>query len=345
MRFSRTRLFRPNAKFFNARRLLCWAAVIGFYLLINRVTSQASEYSPAPAAVSHVRTSARPQPATVRPLIARDPALEAACDSDPDRDVDGTCAETTAIVSLALGKLVHAVCSFLLAPAIRYRYLPRLNDLLSYDRKEAMLDTCFQYLDITCVKGDYAEFGLWKGKNLVRAYHLASRHSTLNNMRFIGFDSFEGIPVLTENQAEAKDFPPGIFAGSYEEVEQTLKAGRVDPDRRVLVKGWFADTLTATTREKVQLKSVAIAYVDCDVYESTVPILNFLGACLADGGVIVFDDWYCFGNDENKGQQKAFAEWLERNPQWKPTAFKEFGGDGKAFIMNRVAYGSERLAV
>ena len=304
--------------------------------------SEAADYTSAGAAAAHARSVATGSPATVRPLVASDPAPEVVCEDDGD---DDACTHATSIVSLVLGRLVHVVCSFLLAPAIRYRYLPRLNELISYDRKEAMLDACFHYLDITCVKGDYAEFGLWKGRNLVRAYHLSQRWGTLNDMRFIGFDSFEGIPELTENDTEAAEFPPGMFTGTYEEVEQTLKAGGVDKKRRFLVKGWFADTLTARTREKLQLQNVAIAYVDCDVYQSTVPILNFLSSCLADGGVIVFDDWYCFKNDENRGQQKAFAEWLERSPQWKPTPFKEFGGDGKAFIMNRVACQAQRVAV
>jgi O-methyltransferase len=346
---SRTRVFWPSGTLFRSRRLICWSSllILSLYLIVNRIPSQAGQYRAAPAAAPHARMSGTRRSLNFRPLIAGDAALESACDSDRDGDRDGddTCRQTSSIVSVVFSRLAQVVCSFLLAPAIRYRYLPRLNELIAYDRKEAMLDTCFQYLDITCVKGDYAEFGLWKGKNLVRAYHLSRRRSWLNDMRFIGFDSFEGIPKLTENRAEAEAFPPGTFAGSYEEVEETLKAGRVDKNRRILVRGWFDDTLTAETREKLKLQTVAIAYVDCDVYQSTVPVLNFLGSCLADGGVIVFDDWYCFGNDQDKGQQKAFAEWLERNPQWRPTPFKEFGCDGKAFIMNRVAYEAKRLAV
>jgi len=235
-----------------------------------------------------------------------------------------------------LAKIIRPVYRFLLKPSVRYKYLPKLRALTAYVDKEEMLDTCFQYLDVTGVKGDYLEFGLWKGANLVRAYHLSRRYSGLSMMHFHGFDSFMGIPELTKNISEADQFPAGAFHGSLEEVQQTLTTGKVDQNRVSLTKGWFCDTLIPNTRKSLNLRTVAIAYIDCDVYESTVPALDFIEPCLADGSVLIFDDWYCFKNDKTLGQQKAFAEWVERNSHWRASPYKEFGCNGKAFIVNSV---------
>jgi hypothetical protein len=114
--------------------------------------------------------------------------------------------------------------------------------------------------------------------------------------------------------------------------------------RRVgLIPGWYADTLNDTTRVSLELTRAALVNVDCDVFESTVSVLDFIEPHLADGSVVIFDDWYCFANREHLGQQKALRDWLVRNSHLRATPYKEFGWDGKAFIINRV--GSNRTEV
>lgn len=225
----------------------------------------------------------------------------------------------------------------LTAPQVRYKYLPRLHDVISYNRKEQILHTCLEYVHLASVKGDYLEFGMWKGGSMIAAYHLSQCFPALSNMTFYGFDSFEGIPSLTRNESEAAQFPPGMFRASLEEVKRNLGKAKLDMDRVVLVAGWYDETLNQKTKERLPLQTAAIVNIDCDVYESTVPVLDFIEAYLADGSVLIFDDWYCFGNKDELGEQKAFREWLERNRHLRATPYKEFGWDGKAFIINRLS--------
>ena len=221
-------------------------------------------------------------------------------------------------------------------PTIRYRYLLRLRPLIAFDRKEEVLSTCLEYVATAGVHGDYLEFGLWKGANLIRAYYLAQQFKTLSSMRFFGFDSFEGIPALAD-PSENDLFPVGMFTGTYDEVAGNLKRAAVDLRRVSLTKGWFSHTLTATKRDELGVKSAAIVFVDCDVFESTVPVLEFIEPILADGAVVVFDDWYSFKNKAEFGEQKAFAEWLARNRHFEAAPYKDVGWGGKAFIVNRVS--------
>lgn len=233
-------------------------------------------------------------------------------------------------------RVADRVIDFLLKPKIRYKYLPRVDEALSFNRKERMLWTCFEYAAMANVHGDYLEFGLWKGGSLIAAYHISQRFEGLSQMRFYGFDSFEGIPILNKNKSEAEVFPPGMFqSGGVEQVKRNLSEAKVDLTRIELIAGWYAGTLNRTTREKLSLRHAAVVNVDCDVYESTIPVLDFIEPHLVDGSIIIFDDWYCFRNRSEQGQQKAFSEWLDLNRGIRATPYKEFGWDGKAFIINR----------
>jgi O-methyltransferase len=241
------------------------------------------------------------------------------------------------IVSRLLKLIGRPIINCLNKPAVRHKYLPKIQELVQYSRKEAMLSACLEYVHWAEVKGDYLEFGMWKGGSMIAAYHLSKRFGSLSDMKFYGFDSFQGIPTLNVNKSEAKAFPPGIFSAGLLEVRNNLVHADVDMSRVELIPGWYSDTLNHETEEKLGLRAAAIVNVDCDVYESTVPVLTFVEPYLVDGSIVIFDDWYCFANREELGEQKAFKEWLERNGQLRATPYKEYGWDGKAFIINRLS--------
>jgi O-methyltransferase len=236
--------------------------------------------------------------------------------------------------------IARCIIKYLSKPSVRYQYLPKLYELTHYNRKEEILVTSLEYAHLAEVKGDYLEFGVWKGGSIIAAYHLSKRFRSLSDMKFYGFDSFQGIPSLTVNKREAKAFPPGTFSAGLTEVRRNIQEANVDTSRVELIPGWYSHTLNHEAGEKLSLQTAAIVNVDCDVYESTVSVLDFVTPYLVDGSIIIFDDWYCFANREGFGEQKAFKEWLERNRHLKATPYKEFGWDGKAFIINRLS--SER---
>ena len=228
------------------------------------------------------------------------------------------------------------ILGYLKKPSVRYRYLPKLHEITHYTRKEEILRTCLEYLHLADVKGDYLEFGMWKGGSMIAAYHLSKHFASHGDMRFYGFDSFQGLPTAIANPQENDLFLPGSFSAGFNEVKGNLVEGGVDMSRVELIPGWYSDTLNQQTREKLQIKAAALVNVDCDLYESTVWVLEFVERYLRDGSIIIFDDWYCFANRADMGEQKAFTEWLERNRHLQATPYKEFGWDGKAFIINHV---------
>ena len=97
----------------------------------------------------------------------------------------------------------------------------------------------------------------------------------------------------------------------------------------------FFGTLNNETKQKLPIKSAAIVFIDCDLYASTVPVLNFISDYLEDGAILIFDDWFCFKGSPERGEQKAFHEWLKNNPQFKAVEYHKFNWRGNSFIINK----------
>jgi hypothetical protein len=156
------------------------------------------------------------------------------------------------------------------------------------------------------VSGAIVEFGVFEGRWLENLIEIALEISPSPDVW--GFDSFEGLPELTA--ADLDCWEAGQYAADYQSVRTRLKAHE-RPWLR-LVKGWFKDTLP--TPEVRRMGPVAYARVDCDLYEPAVEALDFLSTRLVDGAVLVFDDWTY---DLDKGETRAFSEWIERVPHLK----------------------------
>ncbi len=169
------------------------------------------------------------------------------------------------------------------------------------------------------VPGDYAEFGVFRGETFSHACKQLGK--ALPNMHFWAFDSFQGLPQpkthLDEHDGYSGGFFEGQFACSESDFRDNLQAQKIDLGRITTVPGWYSDTLSGSHQTSAKLQQIAFAWIDCDLYESTVPVLDYITGKLSVGAVILFDDWRCFRNLSDRGQQKACREWLDRNPQIK----------------------------
>lgn len=201
---------------------------------------------------------------------------------------------------------------------------------------QSVLDNAIGITMINQVPGDYLEFGVFRGDRLTQAYETAmflgkqvrsanaskdpylSKISAKNleTMRFIGFDSFEGLPKASAiDVAEGQEewIGEGSFAAGMELVKSLLPKKGLADGRIKLVPGWFNESLTPETKRSLELKSAAIVYIDSDYYESAVPALEFVTDLLVDGSILIFDDWFLFKGRSDRGEQRAFAEWKERH--------------------------------
>ena len=203
--------------------------------------------------------------------------------------------------------------------------------------REDVLWLALTYLGCSKLSGDYAEFGVWRGDTLATAYRfmtmLGKQFPVIKPMRFHAFDSFEGFP-----EPHAMDICPIIQQGgraySVEQFRALLRRRRIPPEQVRVTKGWFAQTLkpTAASDALIADASLSLAYVDCDLYESTRDVLPYLRRKMKPGGVVVFDNWFLYLGHPLKGEQGACREFMAAHPEVAFVPFARVGWHGRSFL-------------
>ncbi|MEX0830736.1 MAG: TylF/MycF/NovP-related O-methyltransferase [Nitrospirales bacterium] len=203
------------------------------------------------------------------------------------------------------------------------------------------LDKAFEFIYKSETDGDYCEFGVYQGVSLLRAlqadYKWRKQTNRRHVKRFFGFDSFQGLPPFQHgDQLDGYGvFKEGQFDDtSVEMVLRRISEGGFNPDKIKLVSGLFSDTLkSASVVEYFSDSLVSIAHIDCDLYSSALDCLTFLDGRLAEGTILLFDDWFCFRGHRRYGVRAAFELWSRGN-KYCVTEYFSYSWAGKAFIVN-----------
>ena len=173
--------------------------------------------------------------------------------------------------------------------------------------------------------GDYYEFGVGSGFSLWFSYYLSIEYC-LENISFWGFDSFEGFPNPTGIDKKVSMtgayFTKGSFAFSLNLVKKNLRKYNCDMNRIHLIKGYYNKILNDDFLKEYNLKKASIILIDCDMYQSTLEVLNFIPKILSKKTIVLFDDFYL--TDNTSGQQLAIKQW-QKNKKIKLKEFCEYG--------------------
>lgn len=138
-------------------------------------------------------------------------------------------------------------------------------------------------------EGMILEFGVGSGESL------RWLEGAFPDRRIVGFDSFEGLP---------EDWRTGFEAGAFADANPPGLAGA---ELRI---GWFEDTLPAFLAEVDE--PIALLHVDCDLYSSTKTVFDNCGSRLAQGAIVVFDEFFNY-HGWQQHEAKAWAEYLREN--------------------------------
>lgn len=177
------------------------------------------------------------------------------------------------------------------------------------------------------VSGYYFEFGCNEANTVRMAW---SNFQYLFDFHYVGFDSFEGLPEIEEIDKQPI-WAKGKLAFAEEEFIRRATAHGIPRNRLSTVKGFYDVSLTPQLKQRMQPTKAAVIYIDCDLYASTVPVLAWTKDFLQIGTVIVFDDWFCFHGDPRRGEQRAWFEFLQQNPQLRFAPFVQTN-EAQAFI-------------
>jgi O-methyltransferase len=221
-----------------------------------------------------------------------------------------------------LARMLRPICRRICS--LSQEYLSRL----------VLLDIVMGFIDDCKIEGCYLEFGCAGGGSLVDAFNAANRYRRLNSMPFFVFDSFEGLPEPAGLDAgESLRYNKGDFACNLDRYRQNVSSRGVDLARVTCVPGWYSETLNEELKQTLLIKRAAVVWIDCDLYESTVPVLEFITHFIQDGTVVIFDDWFSFKGRLDRGEARAFKEWLAKNSSIQATQYHMVGRTMMSFIM------------
>jgi O-methyltransferase len=151
-------------------------------------------------------------------------------------------------------------------------------------RRRRLMSLYMACTDPTLPDGSFVECGVAKA-GAVSMMALAA-----GNRSVWGFDSFEGMPPLSEGDKGSGQYQVGWnLSGGLAEAHRTLRRFRANKPNVRLVKGWFQDTLP-----KHDVGQIAILRLDNDWYESTKYCLERLYDSVQPGGYIIIDDYFTF---------------------------------------------------
>jgi hypothetical protein len=198
------------------------------------------------------------------------------------------------------------------------------------------------------IDGHIAEFGTMSGRSASvlaegMSFYLKERaekdikHKIKPRKLFL-FDSFLGLPKSKEEpDIQAPEVKTGIWGENTckeltaEQLRKKLNSFLPD-DKIIINEGWFEDTLPRLP-QGIQF---AFVHIDCDLYKSTMDILNylFLNNSLADGAMLFFDDWNSNHASYKFGQRRA---WLECISKYKISYSDcgEYAGTSWKFIIHK----------
>ena len=225
------------------------------------------------------------------------------------------------------------------------------------------LELFYKCFMVSGLEGWYLEFGCFEGCTFHRAYSAVRKiveeflgskwdsgigtdqdrdgcrkavQDAWDKIRFVAFDSFEGIPG-SESSIDTyyNVFRKGSYKCTQEKFEQNMRAGGIDVSKAIVVPGFFEDTLDQATAERIGLKEIAVAHIDSDLYSSARCALEFCTPYFRDGSIVIFDEYFQFRGNPFLGERRAFTDWQAAHPEWVVTDYTSSGPWTRAFILSK----------
>ncbi|ASO18733.1 hypothetical protein FHR81_000996 [Actinoalloteichus hoggarensis] len=209
----------------------------------------------------------------------------------------------------------------------------------------------FEYVWGSHIPGAVAEFGCFEGFSSLMLADLIGEFDAQTDFytaffprHLYVYDSFEGFPKSV-NPVDSISYEVAD-SGYWREHEDASPPGteemlRAEFTRRfgdtgwTVVRGMFEQSLVSSPIEE----PVAIANLDCDLYSSSVEVLDHLVGrrLLPDGAVLLLDDYNCNRANPRFGMRRAMREVFARSDGfYEYSEFLRYGWHGRAFFVHRL---------
>ena len=180
------------------------------------------------------------------------------------------------------------------------------------------------------VKGDVAELGTGTGRGT--AYIVSTMSALSLDKKYHAFDTFEGFPSIHENDLEGlseyrkKISVVGHYSGySGKHIENIIR--RAQLEKASVPYSMISGDVSETIPNLAKNQKYSFVFIDLDLYEGYKAALEGLYDRVAEGGIILFDEYQYV--DEWPGAKRAVDEFLSD----KTESLRFFAYDGSAFIV------------
>ena len=215
------------------------------------------------------------------------------------------------------------------------------NQRLRQKAKYEFFQNTMDFITDNRIFGDYYEFGCHKGRTFRMVLTEARRHN-LDKMNFFAFDSFEGLPEPTSDTS-VEIWKKGALTTTEQSFKEMITEHGVYTGNIKTVKGYYDDSLTCELQASMMRSGTkaALVNVDCDLFESAVPVFDFIEPLLQEGTVLYIDDLFAgYKGNPMKGVCRAFLNWQSKS-KWKLMPHLQIGWWGRSYI----TYADESLPV
>lgn len=204
--------------------------------------------------------------------------------------------------------------------------------------KSITLKMAFWHLAIDQVEGAYVEFGVASG-NSMRSAEVAERSAHSKSLgvkrvrrELVGFDTFESFSSQSPDDRHST-WQGENFSVSIARVQNRFKRAK----ERVSFHSVDCSKLGSSVddygpiEKYVRSEKVALILFDMDLGEPTEKALDWIRPKLQTGTIVVFDEFFAFKGDPNKGEARSWTLFLEKNPQISARMVKTYGDGGVVF--------------
>ena len=208
------------------------------------------------------------------------------------------------------------------------------NQINRHTAKHNFFYQAFEFIADNSIEGDYHEYGCHRCRTFRMALLESSKHFLEKNMQFFAYDSFKGLPKLEGDHEFGSRWNEGELTTSKEEFKKLILESGFKLDNVHLIEGFYNISLPSINKEETYAgKKASLINIDCDLYESAVPVFQHIESLIQEGTILYIDDYFSgYKGNPLKGVSLALKQWQELS-NWKLEKYRDVGFAGRSYVL------------
>lgn len=180
---------------------------------------------------------------------------------------------------------------------------------------------------------DYYEFGCHGANTFRMALSLGRRFSA--GLEFHAFDSFQGLPPMEADPGHGiAGWAGGEMTFERSAFEKAVSAYESQAKMIHIHEGFYSATLTESLQQQFLSsgRHPGIVNIDCDLVQSYIEVLHFMGPLLVPGSILYFDEYFVSETRDLATGPRSVIHRFEEESDYELVPFRPVGWWGMSFI-------------